>query len=130
MMMIVRIYTTDLPLPMSEVHPLAIIPDRPEAQLPNHPQGLLWRYWVTTDTRDTLLVPFRERVERAIENHGHCLMYEPLDRLLSPLPLNRFRHRTWMIERSAPRKKSQGRNSRLDREPGASMTKGSRSDPH
>jgi len=111
----VRIYSTDLPLPMSEVHPIAIVPDRPQTQLPAHPQGLPWRYWVTTDTRDTLLAPLRERVEAAIENHGHCVMYEPLDRLLSPLPLNGFRHRTWMIEQSAAEKKSRGPRSRLSR---------------
>jgi hypothetical protein len=96
----VRVYLTDLPLPAREIHPLAIVRDVHEPQLPQHPEGLIWRYWVTTDTRDTLLDPLRPTIEAAIEREGHCLLYEPLDRLLSPLPLNAFRYRQARLPRS------------------------------
>jgi hypothetical protein len=96
----VRVYLTDLPLPAREVHPLAVVRDVHEPRLPQHPEGLIWRYWVTTDTRDTLLDPLRPTIEAAIEREGHCVLSEPLDRLLSPLPLNAFRYRQARLPRS------------------------------
>ena len=97
----VRVYITDLPLPACEVHPIAITPDVALATLPPHPHRLNWRYFATTDTRDTMLAPHRYAIEDAIELKGHCVLCEPLDLFLTAMRLNAYRNRGGMAPREA-----------------------------
>lgn len=53
---------------------LLVLPDRADAAIPKHLQGLEWRYFATTSTTDRLLAKSRVNVERELETEGYAII--------------------------------------------------------
>lgn len=53
---------------------LLVLPDRAEAAIPKHLQGIEWRYFATTATTDRLLAKSRVDIERELEAEGYAIV--------------------------------------------------------
>jgi hypothetical protein len=53
---------------------LLVLPDRADAAIPKHLQGLEWRYFATTSITDRLLAKSRVDIERELEAEGYAIV--------------------------------------------------------
>jgi len=53
---------------------LLVLPDRADAAIPKHLQGMDWRYFATTSTDDRLLAKSRIDVAQELEAQGYALL--------------------------------------------------------
>jgi hypothetical protein len=57
--------------------PFVAIPDRAEAALPQHPDGLQWTYFATMAAEDVMLSVASDTLQREIEAKGHFIWTFP-----------------------------------------------------